>query len=29
MGVIMMTMLVIMAPWKGFKAKPRAPLREV
>jgi tripartite ATP-independent transporter DctM subunit len=29
MGITMMTMLVIMAPWKGFKAKPRAPLREV
>ncbi len=29
MGLTMMTMLVVMAPWKGFKAKPRAPLREV
>ena len=29
MGLTMMTVLVIMAPWKGFTAKPRAPLREV
>jgi tripartite ATP-independent transporter DctM subunit len=29
MGLTMMTLLVVMAPWKGFKAKPRAPYREV
>jgi tripartite ATP-independent transporter DctM subunit len=29
MGLTMMTVLVVMAPWKGFKAKPRAPLCEV
>jgi len=29
MGLTMMTLLVVMAPWKGFKAKPRAPLREI
>src|SRR5512136_419369 len=29
MGLTMMTLLVVMAPWKGFKAKHRAPLREI
>ena len=29
MGITMMTMLVIMAPWKGFKAKPRASFHEM
>jgi tripartite ATP-independent transporter DctM subunit len=29
MGLSLMVVLVIMAPWRGFKAKPRAPRREV
>jgi tripartite ATP-independent transporter DctM subunit len=29
MGVAMMALLVLMAPWYGFRAKPRAPLAEM
>lgn len=29
MGLAMMALLVLMAPWYGFKAKPRAPLSEM